>query len=926
MTARSSGTKARKPAKSRAAGTARGAAKGPRTARAAKKRAPAAQRATASKRAKPAGPKRVRAFRLDPALRPERYRLSIEVDPARSADVRGVVEIELSLAKPAREIVLHAADLQIESASARHGDTTTTLSARLDPSREALVLRAPRALAAGPLVLRIAFASTLRGDLRGLYAASSGDRKYAFTQLEAADARRFFPCFDEPSFKARLALDVTTDARNAVIANAPAQREETLANGRKRVVFEETPLLSTYLYALAVGDLVASKPVRCGKTEIRVWHVPGKEALTGFALECGRETLARLERYFDLPYPYAKLDLVAAPDFEAGAMENAGAVFFRETLLLVDEATVTLAECKRVAEVVCHELAHMWYGDLVTMAWWDDLWLNEAFATWMAFQIVDDWKPGWKMWLDFEHHRAAALGLDALANTHPIYGPVATPAEATENFDLITYEKGASVVRMIERWLGPETFRAGVRAYVRRHRESNTVAADLWRALAEASGQDVAKVARAWIETPGFPLVGVRTRRADGATRLELTQQRFHAAGPKRGGARAAAKRRGAGAMAARWPIPLVVKRVDARGGAERVRHVLAKARDAIVLPDPAPALVYGNADEGGFFRPLHEGATFDVLCAHAGALAPVERMGLVGHQWALVRSGQAPLASVLDLVAALRDETEPDVLLALRGPLSFIDDQIAPAAGSEVLAGFRGWLAETFAPGFEALGWDPSKDEPTDVRVRRAALLGLAGDLGAHPRTVATAIERAEHYVDDRTSLDANLADGAVTLAARHGDARRWTRFEAAVRRAETPQERRRFLMALGEMRERALVDRTLAATLDELVPTQDVAILLVRLLGNPAARERTWAFVKRKFTALRKRMPPMLAGRVVEALSALQTPAHRRDVRAFFRAHPLPTAERALRQCLERFDLNTAIRRRTAPELRRWLASRGR
>ncbi len=271
-----------------------------------------------------------------------------------------------------------------------------------------------------------------------------------------------------------------------------------------------------------MGELAASEPVHCGETEIRVWHVPGKERLVQFGLEAARETLARLEAYFALPYPYEKLDLVAVPDFEAGAMENAGAVFFRETLLLVDPETATLSEKKRAAEVICHELAHMWYGDLVTMAWWDDLWLNEAFATWMAFHVVDAWKPEWKMWNDFQHHRAAALGLDALTETHPIYVKVRTPSEATQNFDLITYEKGASVVRMIERFLGAETFREGVRRYIRAHQESNAVAADLWNALAEASGQDVEPVVRAWIEQPGFPLLRLRRTERDGRSWLAL--------------------------------------------------------------------------------------------------------------------------------------------------------------------------------------------------------------------------------------------------------------------------------------------------------------------------------------------------------------------------------------------------------------------
>lgn len=390
---------------------------------------------------------------------------------------------------------------------------------------------------AGEAILHLDFRGRLRGDLRGLYAARAGERRYAFTQLEAADARRFFPCFDEPDKKACFRISVTTAKSHTVLSNNPVEKVEPHPGGRKTVHFERTPRLSTYLLALAVGELEASPAAHCGETEIRVWHVPGKEKLTAFALETARETLTRLERYFDQPYPYEKLDLVAAPDFEAGAMENAGAVFFRETLLLVDPETATLQEKKRVAEVVCHELAHMWYGDLVTMAWWDDLWLNEAFATWMAFHVVSAWKPEWKMWNDFQHHRSAALGLDALEHTHPIYAPVKTPQEATENFDLITYEKGASVVRMIERYLGAETFRSGVRRYIREHAESNTVAADLWDALSEASGQDVGRIVRPWIEQAGFPCC------ACGAWRVRPARG---CAGPRSASARAAARGPGA--------------------------------------------------------------------------------------------------------------------------------------------------------------------------------------------------------------------------------------------------------------------------------------------------------------------------------------------------------------------------------------------
>src|SRR5207247_2604495 len=379
---------------------------------------------------------------------------------------------------------------------------------RADAADQTVTLRFPRALPAGEAWLVLRFAGRLGEHLRGFYAASADGRRYAFSQCEAADARRIFPCFDEPAFKARLRLAVTVPSGLRAVSNRPIEREEDAPGGRI-FHFAPTPPLSTYLFALAVGPLEASAERLLGTVPIRIWHVPGKGHLTELGLEAAAEALRRLEDYFDIPYPYGKLDLVAVPDFEAGAMENAGAVFFRETLLLLDPATASLTERKRAAEVIAHELAHMWYGDLVTMAWWDDLWLNEAFATWMAYRVVADWRPEWRMWQGFEHDRSAALVMDALANTHPIYARVRSVAEATENFDAITYEKGAAVVRMIEHYLGPDAFRGGVRLYMRRHREGNTVAADLWRALEEASGKPVARVAQAWIAQPGFPLVTI---------------------------------------------------------------------------------------------------------------------------------------------------------------------------------------------------------------------------------------------------------------------------------------------------------------------------------------------------------------------------------------------------------------------------------
>jgi puromycin-sensitive aminopeptidase len=468
------------------------------------------------------------------------------VDPSRSDRFGGEVHLDLGLERARRTILLHAKDLQVSEPHVRWAGGSMRGRVRELPEREMIELRFQEPVPRGDARLDLRFDGRLRRDLCGLYAARVDERRYAFTQLEATEARKFFPCFDEPCMKARFRIEVTTGAANSVVSNAPVRRVRRVGRGDKTVEFEETPPLSSYLVALAVGELEKSRPVRVGSTEIRVWTTPGKRRLGAFGLEAARACLERLERWFGLPYPYAKLDLVAVPDFEFAAMENAGAVFFRETLLLLDPATATLNEHKRAAEVIAHELAHMWYGNLVTMAWWDDLWLNEAFATWMAFVVVDEWKPEWRMWHDFQHGRAAALELDALRHTHPIYCDVRTAAEANENFDLITYEKGAAVVRMLERYLGAAVFRRGVRRYIRRHREGNTVAADLWRALGEVSGEPVETLARAWIEQEGHPLLTLRRVRGRKGHALRLSQERFYETAPRRRD------------EARLWPIPWV--------------------------------------------------------------------------------------------------------------------------------------------------------------------------------------------------------------------------------------------------------------------------------------------------------------------------------------------------------------------------------
>jgi aminopeptidase N len=418
-------------------------------------------------------------------------------------------------------------------------------------------------------------------------------------------------------------------------------------------------------------------------------------------------------------------------------------------------------------------------------------------------------------------------------------------------------------------------------------------------------------MARAWIEQAGHPVVTLSRRRARGRTQLLLTQSRFverPVPRPPAGGRR--------------WPIPWVGRVGVGRGRSRLVRQLLVAARERVDLGRVPPRFVYGNAEEGGFFRPQHPPSELRALEGALSSLSAVERMGLVDHQWALVRAGRAGLDCLLELAQAFSGEKDPDVLLALRRPLAFVGGSLVPDAAPASAARYERFVARSFGPPFARLGWDPARREAETTGVRRAALLWLVGGVGGGPVVLAEAARRAERFLADRRSLDPNLADVVVSLAARTGDAQLQRRFERAMRRAATPQEHRRFLFALADFREPALVERTLALSLGDDVAIQDVVFLLVRMLANPFARERTWRFVVRRWGRLHRRMPPLLAGRLIEATPALLTPAHRREVARFFAEHPVPGGRRALRQALERFDAYRALRGPGAAALERFLS----
>jgi puromycin-sensitive aminopeptidase len=819
----------------------------------------------------------------------------------------GRIRSGLELDVPAERIVLHAVELEILGAAIRTGGREVAAArTEIFPASETVALSFPGAVPAGRAELELSWKGRMGSGLRGLYLGGPG---LGVTQFEAADARRVFPCFDEPGFKAPWRVAVEAPVGCTVLGNSAPESEAPAGPGRRRVTFRETPPLPTYLVALAVGGLEPSPEAAVRGVPVRTWAVPGKESLTAFAQEVAVEVLGRLEDYFDVPYAFGKLDQVGVPDFEAGAMENAGLVTYREVALLLDPATASLAQQKRVAEVVTHELAHQWFGNWVTMTWWDDLWLNEAFATWMAYKVVDAWRPEWRVWLEFDQGKAAAMHLDALRSTHPIRAEVRNVAEAGEAFDLITYEKGGAVLRMIEGYLGEERFRAGIRLYMRRHARGNAVADDLWAALAEASREPVVELANAWIRQPGFPVV-----RAERVGRsLRLSQARFFSD--------PAAASQPDDAL---WPVPLVVRHADAAGVRE-ARHLLTGRTAEISLPGEGEvAWVCVNAGATGFYRVAHDVATAAALARALPALAPAERIALLADEWALVRTGERDIRTFLELCSAFAADEDHAVLDELLARLAAIEHRLVSDADRPTLCAH---VARLFRPQLSAVGWEAAPGEPDTTRLRRASAVRALGLVARDPAVIAAAAVRLDRWLSgDRGALEPNLHDAAVTLAARGGGPERFDLFHRLYQGEAEPTFRRRYLLALASFEEPSLAGRAREMALGDAVPLQDSASFVATLLGNRAAREPFWADLRAGWDGLAARMKgaPMLLRRVIEAMGQLVERRHLEEVQTFLGAHPVEEARQAIAQTLERLRQDVELRERTQAAIGDWVAGR--
>jgi len=831
------------------------------------------------------------SYRLPRTVLPVRYDLVLEPD-LDAASFTGSEAALLEVVEPVDEIVLNAAELEIgEGRLEGPGGTLEVTEVRLDAENERAHLRLSGRAEPGEWTMHLAFSGVLSDRMDGFYRSTYEDeggvtRTIGTTQFESTDARRAFPCWDEPDVKAVFGVTIVAAEGLLAISNGPEIGREPTGDGRVRVRFGDTMPMSTYLAAFVVGPLEATEPVDVDGIPLRIVHQPGKGHLTDFALEVGAFCMRFFAEYYDIPYPAEKLDMVALPDFAQGAMENLGCITYRESLLLADRSKATQPELAAIADVIAHEIAHMWFGDLVTMRWWNGIWLNEAFATFMELVAVDAYRPDWERWSQFLRTRSLAFEIDALQSTRAIEFEVRSPDEASGMFETLTYTKGAAVLRMLEQYLGPERFRDGIRRYLDQHRFGNTETHDLWDAIEATTGEPVRRIMDGWILKGGYPEVS--TELADGSVRL--AQRRYVLTGE---------------AGDAAWDVPLLVR----SGG--KTAPVLVE-REGTSVPDTGDGPVVVNAGAHAFARVRYDEMLLARITGSLGELSADERTQLVDDTWASVVAGRGSAAAFCRFTAAFEAETEYPVWQALLQGLAWCERFLE----GEPRERFRSFVRSLVRPALDRVGWEPHEGERDLAKPLRGALVASLGVLGADPNAVALAREiEAEARRGD--AVDASLASAAVAVLAATGSAEEYEAFLRARAQAPTPQEQLRYLYALSDFRDAALVERTVAMALTDEIRPQNAPGVLARAIANREHGETAWALVKERWAEIAARLAPSTLVYVADGVRFLTTSELVQDAGTFFAGHPVPQAALQLQQQLERQRVNAELRRRVADEL---------
>jgi aminopeptidase N len=847
------------------------------------------------------------AQRLPEVARPENYKLTFTPD-LEKAKFEGDETISIRVLKPTSEITLNAVDIDFHEVTVTSGGATQKAKVTPEKDKEMVVLSVEKPLAAGATTIHITYTGILNDEMRGLYLGKDDKgRKYAASQFEATDARRAFPSFDEPDYKATFDITAVADSDQVAISNYKVVSDTPGPGNKHTVKFATTAKMSSYLAALVVGNFEYIEGSVDG-IPIRVYSTPGKKEMGQFALESAEYIVGYYNKYFGIKYPYGKLDLIGLPDFSAGAMENVGCITFREVILLIDEKQGSIDLKKTIASVTAHEIAHMWFGDLVTMKWWDDIWLNEGFATWMESKPVQKWKPEWNYDLDDVSGTGGTLNVDSLANTRPIHQAAETPAQIQELFDGIAYGKAASVLRMLESYLGEETFRAGVNAYLKEHQYANATADDFWDTQAKTSHKPVDKIMPTWVKQPGAPIINVKAQCFGNSTSVTLTQQRYYVDRAKFEAINDQL-----------WQVPLCLK--GSAGGGVKC-ELMTKREEAFTLPG-CSTWVLANAGATGYYRTGYSADAVRALATDAETkLTPAERISLQGDIWASVRVGREPVGDYLAFAQGLQADRNRAVLEDVLGRLNYIGQYLVSDGDRD---SYRMWLRQYLAPPMKEVGYEPKPGESDEQRTLRSRLFNALGYDARDPETLEQARKLADKALADPASVDREMAGGALTLAALNGDAALYDKVMAATKTPKSPEEYYMYLYTLPQFTDPKLLQRTLDFGISPDVRSQDALGLITSVLGNPAGQQQAWDFIRQHWTEIEKAGGPFASAQVVGATSVFCDAGMRDQVTEFFSAHKVAAAERTYKQSIERINNCVDLKSQQETQLASWLGKHG-
>ncbi|WP_338863984.1 M1 family metallopeptidase [Myxococcus stipitatus] len=852
-------------------------------------------------------------LRLEGKARPTRQAVMLEVDP-RQELFRGVADVQLSLSERTRALWLHGTELSVTGAHVVVGESRVPVEAL--PVGEDLLTFIPREpLEPGVVTLHVEYSGHAKAqEDSGVFREEENGRWYAMTQFQPLYARRAFPCFDEPAFKIPFELTLRVRAEDSAFANTPVRAEKADGDGWKTVRFQPTPALPTYLVAFAVGPFDVVDAGKAGKNQVPVrMLVPkGRGAESAWAADVTGPLLMELEEWFGSPYPYAKLDVLALPGHQGGAMEHPGLITFSASLMLSTPQDDSVARQRVFTETQAHELAHQWFGNLVTPEWWDDLWLNESFADWLAFKVVARWRPEWRGDLRRVDARSASMREDWLVSARSIRQPIEVSGDIHSAFDAITYGKGAAVLAMFESWLGPEVFQRGVRDYLRTHARGTATTEDFIQSLSQAAGQDVAPAFSSFLDQPGVPLVSMTLEcPKEGAPRLALEQRRYLPLGASE-----------KASDSKPWHVPLCVR--YAVGGVEgRACTVLTEPSGTLALNDArrCPDWVHPNADARGYYHALVRGDGLTRLATKGAArLSVPERLVLMADAQALLSSGALDVTQALTLVTRLGDG-DANLVMGAASVVGSVHSDLVPDALRAHRARFVRGL---FGARARSVGFVSRPGDSEDLRLLRPALLGIATNEGEDPKLRAEARRLALRWLENHGALQSEDAAIVLQSASVAGDAALHQRMRDAARTATTESERGLLFNALGSFRDVSLARASLELMLDTKVDTREALAILFGQLSESATREVAFTFLRENFDTLRGRLPRDISTWLLSSGGVFCDAGHREEVAHFFgpRAADFEGGERALAQSLERVDQCIAQREALRPGLTRFLA----